>query len=169
MQILFGISFGQREVLGFAAGHILLSAFNLGLLMYAIRSLKILEDYSLENWAGIGRRALIPTLVFILALTSLAGLAPFFGSMLLQKTLCIKSFAGFTLLLNVALSGYYVVRLAELAFQGGRGLELAALPLTRAQKFWFIGQFMILIFVGIFWQPLYKYGAYSIRGLFGDI
>jgi hypothetical protein len=169
VQILYSISFGQREVLGFAAGHILLSVFNLGLLIYAIRTLNISEDFSLTRWAGIGHRALIPTLVFILSLTSLAGLAPFFGSMLLQKTLCIKTMTGFALLLNVALSGYYVVYLAELAFQGGRGQELATFPLSRMQKFWFIGQFVVLIFVGIFWQPLYKYGAYSIRGLFGDI
>jgi hypothetical protein len=168
-QILFAISFAQKEIMGFAVGYIILSIFTLGVLIYAIRSLKLAEDFSLASWVGIGRRALIPTLVLISALTSLAGLAPFFGSIVLQKTLCIKSFSGFALLLNVALSGYYVVRLAELAFQGGHTVEFINTPLSKMQKFWFVSQFMILIFMGIFWQPLYKYGAYSIRGLFGEI
>src|SRR5207302_814155 len=97
-----------------------------------------------------------------------AGMAPFFGSILLQKTLGINTpFAVFPLL-SFTLSGFYVARLVILAFHRGQNEKLqSAIPLS--QKLWFAAQLGILIFMGIFWQPLYKYGAYSIRSFFGEL
>jgi len=106
--------------------------------------------------------------ILILALFALAGLSPFFGSVLAQKTLSINSpFIAFCLL-NLALAGFYVGRLTILAFH--RGPENAApVDVSGRQTLWLAVQLVILIFMGILWQPLYKYGAYSIRGFFGEI
>jgi hypothetical protein len=58
-----------------------------------------------------------------------------------------------------------VARLLTLAFhKGSEGVSVV----TKAQKIWFAFQMIILIFMGIFWQPLYKYGAFSIRQFFGE-
>ncbi|MDZ4677323.1 MAG: hypothetical protein SGI74_07400 [Oligoflexia bacterium] len=166
---LFAFSFGQRETFGFAMSQILVSVFVMGLLISAIESLQLPPQFSWKEWRGMGRKDLISSLLVIMSLVAAAGLSPFYGSILLYKTLCINSWFGLFLLLNVALSGYYVMRLTALAFQKGATSATRVRELTKNQRLWGLGQLALLIFMGIFWESLYKYGAFSIRNFFGDI
>jgi len=168
VQALFALSFGQREILGAAIAQVVVAVIIIGLLMSSIQALEFSPTSSLKEWVALGRRDMLACLSIILALSSAAGLTPFYGSLLLQKTLSINSSFGIVLLFNIVLSGFYVGRLLTLAFHRNAG-ESSESPITRVQKIWFAVQFILLIFMGIFWQPLYKYGAFSIRQFFGEV
>jgi len=168
VQALFALSFGQREILGGAIAQVVVSVIIIGLLISSIQALEFSPTATLKEWMALGRTDMVACLSIILALSSAAGLAPFYGSFLLQKTLSINSSFGVVLLLNMVLSGFYVGRLLTLAFHGGTA-DSSQPTISRTQKMWFAAQFIILIFMGIFWQPLYKYGAYSIRQFFGEV
>jgi hypothetical protein len=167
-QGLFAMSFGQRELMGFVLAQVLVATFSLGLLVTALHSLNLASGATFQDWVGLGRRLRAASLTILLAAASSAGIAPFFGSLLLQKTLSINSVFAFFPLLNLGLAGFCVARLIILAFHRTRP-EIAQNPISLGQKFWFAAQLMALILMGIFWQPLYKYGAFSIRGFFGEL
>lgn len=167
-QSLFALSFGQREIMGFVLGQILMASFIVGIIVSAFSLLRISALATFQEWVGIGRRARPASLTLILAISAAAGMAPFFGSILLQKTLSINSAFAVFPLLNLAFSGFYVARLVILAFHRGRA-EISQIEATMNQKLWCAAQLIVLIFMGIFWQPLYKYGAFSIRGFFGEL
>jgi len=167
VQALFAASFGQREILGGAMAQVIVAVIIIGLLISSFQALDFSPTASLSQWVAMGRVDVLTCLSIILALSSAAGLAPFYGSYLMQKTLSINSAFAVVLLFNVVLSGFYVGRLITLAFQKG-GLHGNFATVSRSQKIWFTVQFIALIFMGIFWQPLYKYGAYSIRQFFGE-
>jgi len=167
-QSLFALSFGQRELMGFVLGQILMASFIVGMIVLAFSLLRLPVLASFQDWVGIGRKTRAASLTLILAISAAAGMAPFFGSILLQKTLGINSIFSIFPLLNLAFSGFYVARLVTLAFHRGHS-EIFQTEVTMRQKFWCAAQLIILIFMGIFWQPLYKYGAFSIRGFFGEL
>jgi hypothetical protein len=167
-QGLFALSFGQRNLMGYVLAQVLVATFSLGIMVTALHSLKLPAQAQLQDWIGLGRRFRPATLAVIFAVAAGSGLAPFFGSLLLQKTLSINSVFALFPLLNLALGGFCVARLIILAFHRSR-LEVAAKSVSLRQKFWFAAQLMLLILMGIFWQPLYKYGAFSIRGFFGEL
>ena len=87
----FALSFGQRELLGFVLAQVLVATFSLGLLVTAFHSLNLPPQAQLQEWMGLGRKARAASLAIILTVASAAGIAPFFGSLLLQKTLSINS------------------------------------------------------------------------------
>jgi NADH:ubiquinone oxidoreductase subunit 2 (subunit N) len=169
VQILFAISFGQREVFGFAMGQVIIIIILLGLIVNAVQSLGLPEEFTIKDCIGLGRRDMPLTLLLLFGLMAAAGLSPFYGSMLLQKTLCINTWYGIFLLVNLSLSGYYVARLTAVVFQKPANAESPTKKISLIRKLTFSAQFLLLIFLGIFWQPLYKYGAFSIRSFFGDI
>jgi len=175
IQCLFAFSFGQKETLAHGMVDILVSVFVLGMMISSAQSLNLTHDTSLQDWTGVGRRNRSGTLGLLIALAGEAGFAPFYGSLLVQKTLSINSWHVIFLLLNMALSGFYVARLVALAFHRGsalgfeRGSGEPVFAPESPRKMWFALQFVLLIFIGIFWQPLYKYGAFSIRSFFGEI
>jgi hypothetical protein len=168
VQALFTLSFGQRETLAVGIAQIIVAVAMIGLLISTIQALDFSPEATLQDWLALGRKDMMTCLSCILALSSAAGLAPFYGSLLMQKTLSINSYLGLFLLLNIVLSGFYVGRLLTLAFHRGSGGGVDP-HVSRGQKIWFATQFIILIFMGIFWQPLYKYGAFSIRQFFGEV
>jgi hypothetical protein len=169
VQILFAVSFGQREVIAFAVGQVLIMTLVLSLVINTIQSLGLSADFSIADCIGLGRKDTPMTLLLLCGLMSAAGLSPLYGSVLLQKTLCINSWYGIFLLINLTMSGYYVARITALAFQRPISAASDSRKLSLFGKISFAGQFLVLIFMGIFWQPLYKYGAFSIRSFFGDI
>lgn len=169
--VLFGISFGKREVFGFAASQIFLSVFLVGIILFVLKMLNVSENAKWEEWRGVGRRHFSLSLVFLGSVAALAGLAPFFSSLLIQRTLCINSPVALFVLGNVSLGGIFVARLAIWAFQEGRAgdsLKRGQETMRTSDRLLIFVQVALLIFVGIFWQPLYKYGAYSVRNIFGD-
>ena len=167
-QGLFALSFGQRNLMGYVLAQVLVATFSLGIMVTALHSLKLPAQAQLQDWIGLGRRFRPATLAVIFAVTAASGMTPFFGSIILQKTLSINSVFALFPLLNLALGGFCVARLIILAFHRSR-LEVAAKSVSLRQKFWFAAQLMLLILMGIFWQPLYKYGAFSIRSFFGEL
>lgn len=169
VQILFALSFGMREVSGFAAGQVIIMTMVLGLAISSIQALGLASGFAMKDCVGLGRKDPVSTLFFVFSLMAASGLAPFFGAVLLQKTLCINSWYGIFLVINLTLSGYYVARFAAIVFQQPASAERKPAALSWGWKLSFAAPFLVLIFMGIFWQPLYKYGAFSIRSFFGDI
>lgn len=171
VQAMFALSFGQREVMGFAVGQVLQSVFIIGLLIAGVKMAGISENFEWKDWVGVGRHDWMGALILITALMAAAGLSPFYGSYLIQKTLCINSWSGMFLIVNVALSGYLVARLTAFAFQRSLNPDRKGPMITfsKKERLWFLGQSIALIFMGILWQPLYNYGAFSIRNFFGEL
>jgi hypothetical protein len=167
VQCLFSLSFGQREVLGVAIAQLLVAVVMIGLIISSMEALNFEPTASIKMWLSMGRKEMMGCLSLILALSSAAGLAPFYGSLLVQKTLSINSGFGLVLLFNVVISGFFVGRLLTLAFH--RSEDLTVSRVSSSQKVWMAAQFILLIFMGIFWQSLYKYGAFSIRQFFGEV
>lgn len=169
VQILFALSFGMREISGFAAGQVIIITMVLGLAISSVQALGLSAGFAMKDCVGLGRRDPVSTLFFVFSLMAAAGLAPFFGATLLQKTLCINSWYGVFLVINLTLSGYYVARFVAMVFQQPTTAERKPVVLSWGWKLSFAAPFLVLIFMGIFWQPLYKYGAFSIRSFFGDL
>lgn len=169
LQSLFAFSFGQKVCFGFALGLIATLPFIVGLLVVAISFLDLPEDFEVKQWMGLGRQNLAATSAIILALGCCAGFGPFFGSLLVENTLRLNQVEVGLLVLNLLLSGLYIGRLLALAFQKPRWADFKVTELSLID---YLGQgtlLLLLFFVGIFWEPLYKYGAFSIRYFFGDI
>jgi hypothetical protein len=164
----FAMSFGEKTTMAFGVGN-LVSV--LGLLMLLGMSYKELSSAShieIKYWLGFGRREPFRAILFLSAIWGLAGYPPFFQNKVIQKVLSAANPLTSVVAIGYFLSGLYSLRLSVLAFQGeGRTQEKSG-DLSLTKDFFAVGLFFLLIFMGIFWQPLYKYGAYNIRHLFGE-
>jgi hypothetical protein len=168
VQALFAASFVQREVLGLSLGLTAVATITAAALISATEALKFSHAMTLQEWVGIGRRDRTACIAIVLALASAAGLAPFYGALVMQKTLSINSLYALVFIANIALSGFYVARFIIYGFHRPDG-ESSPLEVSMGLKVWFVTQVVLLIFMGIFWQPLYKYGAFSVRSFFGEM
>ncbi len=168
VQILLALSFGTREIMTFAFGYIPETVVAISLLAVSSKALGLDNETDLKEWVGVGRRVPAQALIVMLSVWALAGFAPFYGGTLVQKTLCINSPFTYFLGLNIFFAGCYALRLSVLAFQKPITEKTGIVELHKVEKIFSFGQVILLIFMGIFWQPLYKYGAYSIRHLFGE-
>ncbi len=168
LQIIFALSFGEKEIMSYAMGALPNLVLALGLMGFTLKTLNMQPNDEVKDWMGVGRKNSILSVMFLSSLWALAGYAPFYTGRLVQKTLCINS--GYTTVLAVSffLAGCYALRLSVLAFQKTNDEGESSSSPHKFESFFASIQFAVLILMGIFWQPLYKYGAYTIRHLFGE-
>lgn len=172
-QSLFLISFGQRVSFGVGIGQVVTMVIIFGLVMTAFIGLKLPQGSTLKNWLGLGRVNPFQVSILLLALGAAVGLAPFFGSLVVENALRINDYSVFVILANVLLGGIYVARLGMLAFQKTTVKVHPPVFLTGREKIWYASQLILLFFMGIFRDPLYislyEYGNFSVRHFFGDM
>jgi NADH:ubiquinone oxidoreductase subunit 2 (subunit N) len=165
---LIAIAYAQKEIMSFSLGAVVEVVVASMILMNAKNILGLTNNSKLEDWVGIGQKNKISTVVLLVAIWSIAGFSPFFSGLLNQKTLCINSQFSVLIVLNTLAAGFYALRLTVLAFQKPLTGNISAFELRNLEKYFSVGMVILLILMGIFSQPLYKYGTYSIRHLFGE-
>lgn len=166
--LLFAITFGQKLLMAHVYTTLPSITISLCLLAISFKKLEINHESKLIDWVGRGRKNLIQTLTAVIAVWSLVGLPPFYTSTLIQKTLSVNSVEVGIILWNLLLFGIYALRLTILSFQAPIQLSNLQTHQNHFENTYAKILILLLIFMGIFHQPLYKYGAFSIRHLFGD-
>jgi formate hydrogenlyase subunit 3/multisubunit Na+/H+ antiporter MnhD subunit len=170
-QAVFALGFGTRDSVALALAQVLVLGLTSSFVLTAFLPLVGSRlSMTRDDWLGVGRKRPIETIALLFGIAGLVGLPPAFSAVSVQKIMEIDSPWSPVLLVNVILAGIYLCRLAAWAFQRGHdSLENGAKPVSWARVFWLGFQFALLLGVGILWQPLYKYGFFSNRGVFGEL
>ncbi|MCC6278812.1 MAG: hypothetical protein IT289_12940 [Oligoflexia bacterium] len=166
-QALFSMTFGNREVISYAMGQLGATVLSAMALILAMESMALSGSSQWVDLKGRGQVFRAPMVAAILSFVSVAGLAPFYNHRVLIKTLRINSPWTLVLIFNLLVVGLFVARVTVLAFQNEKSVPRQSLQLKSTWPE--LLPYGILIFLGIFWDCLYKYGSFSIRTLFGDL
>ncbi|MBK9293666.1 MAG: hypothetical protein IPM57_04355 [Oligoflexia bacterium] len=166
--IIFVLTIAEKALLAHVYLAVPAIIFALVLLATSLKKLEINNASLIEDWLGRGRKGVGPAIATVFAIWALSGFPPFYLGILAQKTLSVNKIENIILLWNLCLVGIYALRLSVMAFHAPLKFQDIHIEQTKFDKAYSRILILLLIFMGIFHQPLYKYGAYSIRHLFGD-
>jgi NADH:ubiquinone oxidoreductase subunit 2 (subunit N) len=177
-QGLFCITLGTRETVAFGLGQCLIAGLLNSFILAAFLELPGAGlRMTRQEWVGVGRVRPWAVVLLLLGMAAIGGFPPFWGSLMIQRALGANTWWGGLLIINILLSGVFLMRLSLLAFQRSPAVGDSGSPtsiggvtkLSWHHGLWIGFQFALLISLGIVWHPLYKFALMSNRAFFGEL